>query len=382
MKYAFKIIAAPMCAILAGYRNMRTALAAESYNRTEGATKGAAQVASRASAPPQGRDGEKQGMSFWDALDVINPFQHIPVVNKIYQAVTGDTIKAPARLAGAALFFGPVGLAVAAADEVVRGTTGKGAQEHVASVLGLEVGSTGDASAGSPVDAKDDPFTVTAPRPGTSRTSAQALPTVNNSQANSAKPATRSGAASATLPVAADEPAADAARMAAAGFPPAAALASLPVPGAAGLGDSAVVASLQKERQAADAQPSSLAGRAGKSLSDYRASSLSAGGTQPRPLLAPAATQIVQQARASMPKSALAAPLSLAASGQKMPTAQAEPAQPISEPPKAAWPPEGPTALPKELVADMMAQALQRYEQSTKKRTPQEQERARSLASR
>lgn len=47
--------------------------------------------------------------SFSDALDVINPLQHIPVVSSIYRAFTGDTISTPAKILGGTLFGGPIG---------------------------------------------------------------------------------------------------------------------------------------------------------------------------------------------------------------------------------------------------------------------------------
>ncbi|MHA1600810.1 MAG: hypothetical protein ACTSW2_08275 [Alphaproteobacteria bacterium] len=62
-------------------------------------------------------------LDFADLLDVINPLQHIPVIGDLYRALTGDQISAPARVAGGALFGGPLGfvsgLVNAIADEIV-----------------------------------------------------------------------------------------------------------------------------------------------------------------------------------------------------------------------------------------------------------------------
>lgn len=77
-------------------------------------------------------DGE---FSFWDFLDVINPLQHIPIVNGIYRELTGDTIKPVMKLAGGALFGGPLGLGLAALDVSVEGATGKDANQHVAAMF-------------------------------------------------------------------------------------------------------------------------------------------------------------------------------------------------------------------------------------------------------
>ncbi len=63
--------------------------------------------------------------SFGDFLDVINPLQHIPVVNDIYRELTGDNkIGVAARLAGGALFGGVFGLIGSAVNAVVEEATG------------------------------------------------------------------------------------------------------------------------------------------------------------------------------------------------------------------------------------------------------------------
>lgn len=80
------------------------------------------------------RDAEPttdEGFSFWDLLDVINPLQHIPVVSSIYRELTGDTIDAPARMAGGALFGGVFGFAAAAANSVLEAETGEDLGGHM-----------------------------------------------------------------------------------------------------------------------------------------------------------------------------------------------------------------------------------------------------------
>ena len=49
------------------------------------------------------------GLSFRDVLDLVNPLQHIPVVGYLYRKLTGDTIDPAIRIAGGALFGGPIG---------------------------------------------------------------------------------------------------------------------------------------------------------------------------------------------------------------------------------------------------------------------------------
>lgn len=69
--------------------------------------------------------------SFWDLLDVINPLQHIPVVNTLYQELTGDKIGVGARLAGGTLFGGVIGLAASAIGCIIEEETGDDIGGHV-----------------------------------------------------------------------------------------------------------------------------------------------------------------------------------------------------------------------------------------------------------
>lgn len=101
------------------------------------------------SAPAQGTEGaEGEEMSFWDFLDVINPLQHIPGVSTLYRELTGDEIKAPAKLAGGALYGGVIGLAASAADVILKEVSGRDAGEHIASLFSDEEdAASGDATA-------------------------------------------------------------------------------------------------------------------------------------------------------------------------------------------------------------------------------------------
>ena len=73
------------------------------------------------------------GPSFSDVLDILNPLQHIPVVNAIYQAVTGDKQGAAAEVLGGILWGGPIGLVSAMVDLAVEDGTGKSIGANVAS---------------------------------------------------------------------------------------------------------------------------------------------------------------------------------------------------------------------------------------------------------
>ena len=75
--------------------------------------------------PSKSTDGwDKDGFSFGDILDVVNPLQHIPVVSTLYRNITGDEIAQAPRVLGGALFGGPVGLVAALANSIFEAETG------------------------------------------------------------------------------------------------------------------------------------------------------------------------------------------------------------------------------------------------------------------
>jgi hypothetical protein len=47
--------------------------------------------------------------SFSEFLDIINPLQHIPVVNKLYQSLTGDTASSVSQIIGGTIYGGALG---------------------------------------------------------------------------------------------------------------------------------------------------------------------------------------------------------------------------------------------------------------------------------
>ncbi len=79
----------------------------------------AAAAASAAAAPSEG------GFTFDDALDIVNPLQHLPVVSTLYRAITGDQIKTFPKIAGDALYGGVLGFAGSLADSIFEKVTGK-----------------------------------------------------------------------------------------------------------------------------------------------------------------------------------------------------------------------------------------------------------------
>lgn len=93
-------------------------------------------------APQQETLTEKkeEEYSFWDALDVINPLQHIPLVNLVYREITGDEIKPAARIAGGALFGGGIGLVSAIGDTMLEEVTGNTLGGHAMAMLKTDDG--------------------------------------------------------------------------------------------------------------------------------------------------------------------------------------------------------------------------------------------------
>jgi len=76
------------------------------------------------------------GEGFLDTLlDIVNPLQHIPGVSTVYRHISGDTIAAPARLIGGALFGGPLGFASAAANLVIEQATGDDLDGHLVALF-------------------------------------------------------------------------------------------------------------------------------------------------------------------------------------------------------------------------------------------------------
>ncbi|MAQ71301.1 MAG: hypothetical protein CL565_03810 [Alphaproteobacteria bacterium] len=86
-------------------------------------------------APIQSSD-EASGneFGFADLIDMVNPLQHIPLVNLAYRSITGDTIKPISSMIGGAVFGGPLGAAGAAVNAVVEYETGKSFEGHALSI--------------------------------------------------------------------------------------------------------------------------------------------------------------------------------------------------------------------------------------------------------
>lgn len=89
-------------------------------------------------------------------IDIINPLQHIPVISTMYRHITGDEISPVARIAGGALYGGPIGLAAGVANAAVEDATGKDIGETMLAMV------TGDDKTSPQKPAKEAPATMLA----------------------------------------------------------------------------------------------------------------------------------------------------------------------------------------------------------------------------
>lgn len=82
----------------------------------------------------------KDGLTFGDVLDAINPLNHIPIVSDIYSNLVGHKASAGSRLAGGALFGGPIGVVASLATLMFEeGTGGSSPSEAIyAAVAGSD----------------------------------------------------------------------------------------------------------------------------------------------------------------------------------------------------------------------------------------------------
>ena len=74
-------------------------------------------------------DGDQ--MSFSDLVDIINPLQHIPVVDEIYRHLTGDKIGVVSTVLGGALYGGVIGIGASVVGLLFKEATGDSPTGHV-----------------------------------------------------------------------------------------------------------------------------------------------------------------------------------------------------------------------------------------------------------
>lgn len=105
------------------------------------------------------------GFSFKTLLDIVNPLQQLPVVGTIYRHLTGETIEPGARLAGGALYGGPIGFVVSLVNSIIEDKTGKDIGDHALAFAGIDLGPATPAQDGSTALAQKAPAGDTAYQP-------------------------------------------------------------------------------------------------------------------------------------------------------------------------------------------------------------------------
>ena len=76
---------------------------------------------------PEGKDSffGADGLSFRDALDAINPLNHIPIVSDLFENLTGHEASTGSKLIGGTLLGGPIGFVASLAGVIYKNETGE-----------------------------------------------------------------------------------------------------------------------------------------------------------------------------------------------------------------------------------------------------------------
>jgi hypothetical protein len=90
------------------------------------------------------------GFTFKDILDIVNPFQQLPVVSTLYRESTGDGISTASRLVGGALLGGPIGFMASLINAIIEESSGTDIGSHVLAMFDGEDGKTELASNAAP----------------------------------------------------------------------------------------------------------------------------------------------------------------------------------------------------------------------------------------
>lgn len=80
----------------------------------------------------------EEPFGFGDLVDMVNPLQHIPLVNLAYRQMTGDEIRPIGKVIGGSLFAGPFGAGSALVDIGLKSGTGKDMSEYAFAAAGMD----------------------------------------------------------------------------------------------------------------------------------------------------------------------------------------------------------------------------------------------------
>jgi hypothetical protein len=250
-------------------------------------------------------------------------------VGSIYRELTGDQINGTARIMGGTLFGGLIGAAVSVASAVVEQASGKDPGEHLLAAMGFGGGDPGAAEA----KLADASAAALAPEGATP------------------SPAPSPALAPALAPAPAAPP------------PPAPALPPT-MAEARPAGETLLPAAVTTGANTAAARNTksyAATTRPGEAAARSFPVPPRSGSLTPRPMPVPPASAHPELTRAASQRAAV---------NIARPTAAATPS-PIPQVPQQqtdTWPPGGPTPLPPALVADAMANALNKYQQGMARR--------------
>lgn len=68
---------------------------------------------------------KQNNFGFFDVIDIVNPLQHIPLVNMAYRRLTGDQMHPMAGIVGGTLYGGPIGAITGTINAISKIQTGK-----------------------------------------------------------------------------------------------------------------------------------------------------------------------------------------------------------------------------------------------------------------
>ncbi len=83
---------------------------------------------------PSKQDNE---FGFLDLIDMVNPLQHIPIVNMAYRSLSGDEIKPISKIIGGGIFGGAIGVASGIVNAIIEEETGKDVIGNVTAFAGI-----------------------------------------------------------------------------------------------------------------------------------------------------------------------------------------------------------------------------------------------------
>ncbi|HEY0923273.1 hypothetical protein [Rheinheimera pacifica] len=101
-------------------------------------------------------DGNAPGLA--DALDIINPLQHIPLVSQYYRDWTGDDMGYISQVAGGAFWGGGVGVATSFVNLGLTSVMGKSPSQYIQQLFAAD--DVADLNTGNTATAAKTPATV------------------------------------------------------------------------------------------------------------------------------------------------------------------------------------------------------------------------------